>query len=132
MGDQVLAAHPAERVFELHELDEDVMLGIQPGRGHGSLEIERKPFLNAAHTRALRQVQEQNQVQDQRRRQNRIAAQKIDLDLHRIAQPSENVDIIPAFFGVAARRIVIDPHGVIEILIQFADKAWAEECDSGR
>src|SRR6185437_5621490 len=48
-----------------------------------------------------------------------IAAKEVDLNLHRIAQPSEDVDVIPAFFRIAARRIVIDPDGVIQILIKL-------------
>src|SRR5580704_17710994 len=53
--DQILAAHPAQRVLELHELDEDVMLRVQSGRGHRSFEIERQPFLNATHAATLGQ-----------------------------------------------------------------------------
>ena len=71
---------------------------------------------------ALRQIHEQHQVQHQRRRQNRIAAQEIDLDLHRVAQPPEDVDVVPAFFGVAARRIILDPDLVVELLVQVRVK----------
>src|ERR1700733_10997055 len=101
--DQIFAAHPPESVFQLHELDEDVMLRVNAGCVHRRFEVEREPFLNAAHAGTLRQIHEQHQVQNQRSGQNRIAAQKIDLDLHRIAEPSENIDIIPAFLRVAAR-----------------------------
>src|SRR4029077_510729 len=93
--DQVLTAHPPERILQLHQLDEDVVLRVEPRRGHGSLEIEREPFLDATHAAALRQVHEQNQIQDERRGQDGVAAQEIDLNLHRIAQPSEDVDVIP-------------------------------------
>ena len=55
----------------------------------------------------------------QGRGQNRIPAEEVDLDLHRIAEPSEDVDVVPALLGVAARRIVIDPHRVIQILVQL-------------
>src|SRR5580765_5271606 len=93
VGDQILSAHPAQRVFQLHELDENVVLGIKAGRGHGRLEVKRQPLLNAAHSGALGQVHEQHQVEHQRSGQDRVAAQEIDLDLHGIAQPSEDVDV---------------------------------------
>src|SRR5205823_6150361 len=92
MRNQLLTPHPAQSIFQLHELDKNVVLGVNLGSVHRSLEIKRQPFLNAAHPRALRQIHKQNDIEDQRRRQDRIPAQEIDLDLHRIAEPSENID----------------------------------------
>src|SRR5215472_6553276 len=126
MSDQIFTAHPPERVLQLHQLNEDVVLRVESGRGHGRLEVERQPLLDAPHSGALRQIQEQHQVQYNRRRQDRIAAQEIDLDLHRIAEPTENVDVVPAFLGVAARRIVVNPDGVVKILVQLGIKAGLE------
>src|SRR5207302_2637159 len=40
---QIRAHHPAQRVLQLHGLDEQVMFGIQPRRGHGRLEVEAQP-----------------------------------------------------------------------------------------
>src|SRR5579859_3344656 len=116
--DQRFAAHPAQRVFQFHQLNENVVLGIKPRRRHGRFEVEREPFLHAAHAGALRQVQEQHQVEHQRRRQYGIAAQEIDLALHRVAQPAEDVDVIPTLFGVAARRVIVDPDFVIDVLVK--------------
>src|SRR5262245_41292838 len=62
--DQLLAPQVPQRVLQLHELDEQVVLGIEAGRGHGALEVEREPLLDAAHARAAGQVEEQRQVQD--------------------------------------------------------------------
>src|SRR5271163_3357478 len=67
VGDQVFAAHPAQRVFELHQLDEDVVLGIDVRRVHWRLEVERQPFLDSAHAGAMRQVHEQHEVEHERR-----------------------------------------------------------------
>src|SRR5688572_14737743 len=53
VSNQILTPHPAKRVFQLHQLDEDIMLGIQTWSGHRRLEVERQPLLNAAHARAL-------------------------------------------------------------------------------
>ena len=36
-----------------------------------------------------------------------------------IAEPSEEVDVVPALFVVAARRIVVDPHDVAELLVEL-------------
>src|SRR6202007_2909269 len=107
---QVLAPHPAQSVLEFHELNEYVVLRVNFRRVHGGLEIKGQPLLDAAHTGALSKVHEQNDVQHQRRGQNRIPAQEIDLDLHGVAEPPEDVDVVPTLFGVAARRIVLDPH----------------------
>ncbi len=51
--DQFFAHHPAQRVFELHRLDEDVVLGVEAGGSLRALEIEAEPLLNAAEAGAL-------------------------------------------------------------------------------
>ena len=61
---------------------------------------------------------EQREVEHDRRGENRIAAEEVDLDLHRVAHPPDDVDVVPAFLVVAARRIVVDAHDVREILVQ--------------
>src|SRR6202161_1325452 len=93
MCNQILSAHPTQRVLQLHQLNENVVLGIQPGSRHGSFEVEGQPLLNAFHARPLRQIQEKNQIQHQRSGQDGIAAQEVDFDLHGITKPSENVDV---------------------------------------
>src|SRR5216683_1280866 len=67
---------------------------------------------------AVRQIQEQNKIQDNGRGKNRIAAQEINFNLHGITEPPEDVDVVPAFFVVSARRIVVDAHFVIDLAIQ--------------
>src|SRR5215813_7136324 len=52
-----------QRVFHLHQLDEQIVLRIQAGRRHRALEVERQPLLDPRHARALRQVHEQRQIQ---------------------------------------------------------------------
>ena len=64
------------------------------------------------------EVREQREVEHDRRGENRIAAEEVDLDLHRVAHPPDDVDVVPALFVVAARRVVVDPHDVREILVQ--------------
>src|SRR5574337_562671 len=76
-------------------------------------------LLNPPQPRPPRQIEEQHQIQHNRRRQNRIAAQKIHFDLHRVAQPAKNVDVVPALFVVAARRVVVDAHLVVNLAVQI-------------
>src|ERR1700690_1370686 len=58
MGNQFLAHHPTQRVLQFHGLNEQIVLGIKFRRAHRRLEIKAQPFLNPAHPRALRQVEE--------------------------------------------------------------------------
>src|SRR6516225_10750818 len=119
---QRLTHQPAQSVLQLHGLNEQIVLRVELGRSHRRLEVEAQPFLNAPQSRALREVQEQHQVQYNGRRQNRIATQKVHLDLHRVAKPSENVDIVPTFLVVAAWRIVVDPYLMVNLLVQIGVK----------
>src|SRR4026208_1025232 len=59
MRDELFALQIPQRVLQLHQLDEQVMLRVETGRVHRALVIERQPFLDPAHPRALRQIEEQ-------------------------------------------------------------------------
>src|SRR5262249_41026790 len=118
MGNQVLALQITECVLKLHQLNKKIVFRIQAGGVHGTFEIKAQPLLNAAHAAPLGQIHEKNEIQDDWSRQNTVAAKEIDLDLHGIAEPSVYVDIVPTFFIVAARRIVMNPHLMGEILVQ--------------
>src|SRR6266566_1451172 len=87
MRDELFALEISERVLQLHELNEQIVLRVQLRRVHGALEIERQPLLDARHLRALGEIHEQRDVENDRRRQNAVAAEEIDLELHRIAEP---------------------------------------------
>src|SRR5207302_6144674 len=56
VGDELFPFEPAERVLQLHQLNEQVVFGGEAGRRHRALEIEGKPFLDAVHVRALGEV----------------------------------------------------------------------------
>ena len=122
VGDHFFAHHPAQSIFEFHGLDEKVVLGVKRRRTHGRFEIEAEPFLDAVHAGALREIEEENEIENQRRGENGIAAEKIDLDLHRIAEPAENVDVVPAFFVVAAGRVVVDADLMKYLPVKFGVK----------
>src|SRR4029077_7758695 len=108
--DQVRAHHPAERIFQFHGLNKQIMLRIEAWSGHRGLEIEAEPLLDALHPCTLGEIQEENQVQNDRRGQDRVAAKEIPLDLHWVTEPAKNVDVVPAFLVVAAWRVVVDAH----------------------
>src|SRR5437879_724380 len=83
--DELVALGVAERVLQLHQLDEQVVLGVQAlGRSHRRLPVEAQPLLDAVHAGAVREIHEQRQIENDRRREDRVAAQEVDLDLHRI------------------------------------------------
>src|ERR1700687_421957 len=119
VGDQLFTAQESKRVLQLHELNEQVVLRIEPGRSLRALEVERQPLLDALHASPLREVEEQCQVEHQRRGKDGVAAEEVDLDLHRVPEPSEDVDVVPALFVVAAWRIVVNVHLVDVILVQL-------------
>src|SRR6478672_7926933 len=75
--DQIFALEIPQRVLQLHELDEQIVFGVEVRRVHGRLEVEREPLLDAAHARAFCEVEEQRHVEDDRRRQDAVAAQKV-------------------------------------------------------
>src|SRR5476649_1154275 len=122
MRDELFALEIAQRVLELHQLDEQIVLRVHLGRVHRRLVVERQPLLDAVHLRPLREIQEERRVEDNRRGEDAVAAEEVDLQLHRIAEPAEDVDVVPALFVVAARRVVVDPNDVREILVEI----WVE------
>src|SRR4051812_35875684 len=88
VGDELLAFQVAERVLQLHGLNEQIVLRIESRLGHGRFQIEAEPLLYADATQlfaALRQVQEQNQVEHNGRREDGIAAEEVNLELHWVA-----------------------------------------------
>jgi hypothetical protein len=89
--------------------------GCSPRR-HRALVVEREPLLDSLHPGALRKIREQGQIEHYRRGENGVAAQEVDLDLHWIVHPADDVDVVPAFLVITARRIVVDPNDVGEIL----------------
>src|SRR3712207_7994404 len=50
---------------------EDVVFGVEAGRGLRRLEVEGEPLLHAAHPGALRQIEEEREVEDDGRGEDR-------------------------------------------------------------
>src|SRR5262249_10276297 len=63
VGDELLPTKMPQRVLQLHELNEQVVLGVEAGRGHRALEEEREPLLDAVHSGTMRQIHEERQVE---------------------------------------------------------------------
>ena len=107
MRDELFATHVSQRVLQLHQLDKQIVLGIQAGGMHRTLEVEGEPLLDAAHAGALRQVEKEHEIEHDRRGEDAVSTQEIDLELHLVAEPPDQIDVVPALFVVAARRIVV-------------------------
>src|SRR6266513_5605241 len=75
--DLLLAHQPAQRVLQLRLLNEKVVLGVQTGGELRALEVEREPFLNARQSRPAGEIEQQGQVEHDRGRENRVAAQEV-------------------------------------------------------
>src|SRR4051812_9684130 len=102
MRDQLFAPEITQRVLQLHQLNEQIVLRIDRRRVDRALEVERQPLLDAVQVRALGQVEEQRYVEHNRRRENAVAAEEVDLQLHRIPEPADEIDVVPAFLVVSA------------------------------
>src|SRR5271167_929770 len=100
VGDQVGAHDVAKSVLEFHGLDKEIVLRVETLARLRRLEVETQPLLNAdgpERRSALGEVEKQNQVECDGSCEDGVAAEEVDLDLHGIAEPSEDVDIVPAF-----------------------------------
>src|SRR3954454_21217007 len=82
--DQLVALQVPQRVLQLHELDEQIVFWIHALGVRRALPVEGKPLLDAAHAGPPGQVEEQREVEDDRRREDRVTAEEVDLDLHRV------------------------------------------------
>src|SRR5437016_12543674 len=98
------------------------MLGIELRRTHGRFEIETQPFLDAVHAGALRQIEEEHQIEHNGRGEHGIATKEVDLDLHGVVQPSEDIDIVPAFLIVVTRRVIVAAYLVASVAVEL----WVE------
>src|SRR5262249_57677568 len=60
VGDLLLATQVAQRVLQLHQLNEEVVFWIERRSAHRTLEVERQPLLDSLHARTLRQVEKKD------------------------------------------------------------------------
>ena len=109
-----VTAHFAESVFEHYVLLEEVVDGhfVLSVVVHRALEEEAEEALDTVASGASSEVAQENEVKAQGSSEDRVAAEEVDLDLHGIAHPAEDVDVVPTFLVVVARGIVVDAHFV--------------------
>src|SRR5439155_15285680 len=127
VGDQLLALQVAQRVLQLHQLNEQIVLGVQTGGVNRTLEVEGQPLLDAVHAGAPRQVEKERDIEHDWSRENAVATEEIDLQLHRVSQPADQIDVVPPLFVVAARRIIVDPHDVAEVFVEVGVELGLED-----
>ena len=111
----LVAAHFSDGVFEHDILFEEMIDGDFSFFVvvHRTLQEEREETLRAKATFACSEVCQQDKVKHERSGENGVATEEINLDLHRIAHPAKDVDVVPALLVVATRRIVVDSYFVV-------------------
>src|SRR6266851_1160473 len=130
VGDEAFAHDVAKGVLELHRLDEEVVLRVDAGGAVGSLEVEAEPLLNAEAAQAWgtgREVHEEDEVEGERRGEDGVAAEEVYLELHRVAEPAEDVDVVPSLFVVAAGWVVVDADLVVDVLVEVGVQLGLED-----
>ena len=82
-----------------------------------TLQEEAEEALCAKASCTCCKVAEQAEVETQWSSEDRVAAKEVNLYLHWIAHPSEDVDVIPSFLIVVAWWVIVDTHLVIILCI---------------
>src|SRR6187402_275874 len=122
MSYKIFSHDVAQSIFELHGLNEEVVLRDTPRGAVRGFEVEAEPLLHAEvrqRRRPRRQIHVQAEIERQRSSEDGVAAEEVDLKLHGIAKPAENVDIIPTLLVIPAGRIVVNPDFVKDVLIKI-------------
>ena len=86
---------------------------------HRALQEEAEEALRTIATLTCSKVREQYEVEQERSSKNRVTTEEIDLYLHRITHPTENINVIPTFLIVVTRRVVIDTYLVVVIGVKI-------------
>src|SRR5947208_3062416 len=98
------------------------MLGIDAQGAVGSLEVEAEPLLNAQTAQAWGagcQVHEEDEIKGEGSGKYGVAAEEIYLELHGVAEPAEDIDVVPTFFIITTRWVIIDANLVVNVLVEI-------------
>ena len=116
----LITAHYADSVFEHYILLEKVIHRnlVLCVIMHRALEEEAEESLDTIASCSLSYIAKKHEVETERSCKDRVAAEEVDLDLHGIAHPTEDVDVVPAFLVVVARGIIIYSYLVEIILVK--------------
>ena len=82
-----------------------------------ALQEEAQEALSAPAASTVCEVDEQAEVEAERCCEDRVAAEEIDLNLHWIAHPTKDVDVVPTFLVVVAWWVVVDTHLVVVVAV---------------
>ncbi len=121
MGNEFFAHDVAKCVFVFCFLNEEVVFWIKAFADFRALEEEGEPFLNAVETATLSKIHAQSDIESDRSGEDGVTAEEVDLDLHGVSEPAEDINIIPAFFGITARRIVFDANFMAVMAVKFRE-----------
>ena len=86
-------------------------------------EKHAQPRLRAGGTTPVGELHESAEVETHRCGEDGIPVLAADPQLHRLTEKTFNVDVVPAFLCVAARREIINLHEVIRLVAEH----WAEQ-----
>ena len=130
VGYELFAHDVAKCVFKFHGLDEEVVFGIDAGGRVRVLEVEAEPFLDAQafETRGTGgEVHEEAEVEGEGGGKDGVAAEEVDLELHGVAEPAEDVNVVPAFLVVAAWGVIVYADLVVEVLVEIGVEVGLED-----
>jgi hypothetical protein len=130
VGDEIFPHDVAESVFELRVLNEEIVLGVDALCVLGRLEVEAEPLLNSETTQAgcaSSEIHEEDKVEGERSGEDGVAAEEVNLELHRVTEPTEDVDVVPTFFIITAWRVIVNADLVIEILVEIGVQLRLED-----
>ena len=85
---------------------------------HRALEEETQEALDTEASCASGEVAEEHEVEAERSGEDGVAAEEVNLNLHWIAHPAKDIDIVPALFVVVAGWVVVDAHFVIVAAVE--------------
>ena len=115
----LVTAHFADSVLQHCVLLEEVVYGyfVLGVIVHRALEEEAQEALDAVAAVACCEVAQKYEVEAKGCGEDRVAAEEVDFNLHGIAHPAENVDVVPSLLVVIAGGIVVDTYFVIVLCI---------------
>ena len=130
----LITSHLADSVLEHDVLVEEVVYSLLALSiiVHRTLEEETQEALYAVASGACSEVHEQREVEQQRCCEDGVAAEEVDLYLHRIAHPAEYVEIIPSLLIIIARWIIVDTHLVVDISVEVGMVLLSQDCLESR
>ena len=67
----------------------------------------------------MREIEKEHEIQHDGCRKDRVPAEEIDLDLHRIVEPTKNINVVPTFFVVTTRWVIVNADLVENVAVKI-------------